>query len=134
AGPLLRYRRAIEADDIGVFCDIKKKHASHALTADVSVADAVQAASFFGADAVVITGTHTGQAASASDVRDAATASALPVLVGSGVTAASLAAYDGAAAAVIVGSDIKRDGIWSNPIDPRRAEAVVSSRDSLTRG
>lgn len=133
AGPLLRYRRGIGADEIGVFCDIKKKHASHALTADVSIADAVQAAGFFGADAVVITGSHTGQAASPEDVRDAAAASDLPVLVGSGVTSESIARYDGAATAVIVGSDIKRDGLWSNPIDPRRAESVVKARDRLSR-
>ena len=55
-GPLLRYRRAIAADDVAVFCDIKKKHCSHSLTADLSVADTAGAAALFGADGVVLTG------------------------------------------------------------------------------
>ena len=37
AGSLLRYRRAIGADRIRVFADVKKKHSAHALTADVSL-------------------------------------------------------------------------------------------------
>jgi uncharacterized protein len=35
AGELLRYRRAIGADPVRVFADIKKKHSAHAITADV---------------------------------------------------------------------------------------------------
>jgi len=37
AGELLRYRRAINADHIAVFCDIKKKHSAHAITSDVTI-------------------------------------------------------------------------------------------------
>src|SRR5260370_38248365 len=37
AGTLLRYRRAIGADRIRVFADVKKKHSAHALTADVNL-------------------------------------------------------------------------------------------------
>lgn len=37
AGDLLRYRKQIDAEHIAVFTDIKKKHSSHALTADVSL-------------------------------------------------------------------------------------------------
>jgi hypothetical protein len=37
AGPLLRYRREIGASGIRVLCDIKKKHASHAITSDISL-------------------------------------------------------------------------------------------------
>ena len=35
AGELLRYRRAIGATNVKVFCDIKKKHSSHAITAGI---------------------------------------------------------------------------------------------------
>jgi membrane complex biogenesis BtpA family protein len=37
AGELLRYRKMIDADNILVFTDIKKKHSSHNLTSDVSI-------------------------------------------------------------------------------------------------
>jgi len=39
AGPLLRYRRAIGADHIRVFADVKKKHSAHAITADVDLVE-----------------------------------------------------------------------------------------------
>src|SRR6185295_9518480 len=61
AGELLRYRRAIGAEHIKVFADIKKKHASHALTADVSLAETGRAAEFFLADGVIVTGSATGE-------------------------------------------------------------------------
>lgn len=134
AGPLLRYRASVAADHVGLFCDIKKKHASHAVTADLSISDVVKAAAFFRADAVVVTGSHTGEAAALEDVREAASASSLPVVVGSGVTAGTVADFRGTAGALIVGSDIKRDGLWSNDIDPSRAAAIVSARDKAIPG
>lgn len=134
AGPLLRYRRSIGAEAVGIFCDIKKKHASHAITADISVAEAVAAAAFFRADAVIVTGSHTGEPASLADLQEAASASDLPVLVGSGATAGTLGQLFEHASAVIVGSGIKRDGRWSQPIDPARAEAMVAARDRLRTG
>ena len=41
AANLLRYRKMIGAGDILVFTDIKKKHSSHATTADVSLLETV---------------------------------------------------------------------------------------------
>ena len=37
AAELLRYRRAIGAEHVRVFADVKKKHSAHAITADVSI-------------------------------------------------------------------------------------------------
>ncbi len=50
AAELLRYRRAIGAEHVLVFADVKKKHSAHALTADVSIAETARAAEFFLAD------------------------------------------------------------------------------------
>lgn len=129
AGALLRYRRSISAEHVGIFVDIKKKHASHAVTQDISITDAVEAAAFFGADAVIITGTSTGKATAAADVKEARDASDLPVLVGSGVSPETVAPLLDSAHALIVGSSIKYDGKWFNNIDPKRAEAIVRARD-----
>jgi membrane complex biogenesis BtpA family protein len=128
AGPLLRYRKTIGADHIAICCDIKKKHASHALTADISLADACEAAQFFGADAVIITGTHTGHPTDPADVAVARNACTLPVLVGSGVTPDTVRPLFQHADALIVGSFLKRDGKWHNPLDESRARAIVQSR------
>ncbi len=131
AGPLLRYRRSIGAQHIKVFCDIKKKHASHALTADLSIAEAIEGAEFFGADGVIITGTATGKPTSLADLAQARAATKLPLLVGSGVNPGELAPLFQHADALIVGSWIKVDGSWKNPVDPRRAAELVKEANRI---
>lgn len=56
AGQLLRYRHNIDADQILIFTDIKKKHSSHAITNDVSLVETAHAAEFFLSDGVILTG------------------------------------------------------------------------------
>jgi len=131
AGLLLRYRRHIGAEGVAVFADIKKKHASHAITADVSIEEAVEAAQFFGVDAVIITGSSTGKPADLADLQAARNAASVPVIVGSGVIPESVPSLLDHADALIVGSSIKKDGDWFNYIDPQRAEAIVRARDSV---
>lgn len=128
AGPLLRYRRQIGAEHVRVFCDIKKKHASHAITADVPLADVAHSAELFGADGVIVSGNFTGQATSVEDVARAARGTRLPVWVGSGVTPEQVGPLFQHAAALIVGTSIKTGGVWSNGVDPARCEAIVKAR------
>jgi len=132
AGELLRYRKAIGADDIAVFCDIKKKHSSHAITGDVSLAETAEAAEFFKADGVIVTGTATGAPASMSDLREVRAATQLPLLVGSGATSENVADYLSIADAVIVGSSIKVGGHWANRIDRESACAVVKAAKTVS--
>jgi uncharacterized protein len=124
AGELLRYRRAIGAGAVALLADIKKKHAAHAATADVSLAETARAAAFCGADAVVVTGAATGDPAAAAELAAVRAACALPVVVGSGVSAANVADYAGAAA-VIVGSSLKAGGRWDGDLDVARVRAIV---------
>lgn len=56
AGQLLRYRRQIDAENILIFTDIKKKHSSHSITSDVSLLETVKAAEFFLTDSIILTG------------------------------------------------------------------------------
>lgn len=126
AAALLRYRRAIGAERVRVFADVKKKHAAHALTADVSLADTARAAEFFLADGVVVTGAATGQPAAPADVDAVTDAVGLPVLVGSGLTPANLPRYV-RAHGLIVGSAAKQGGRWSNPVDPAAVRALAEA-------
>jgi membrane complex biogenesis BtpA family protein len=130
AGELLRYRRAIGAERVRVFADVKKKHASHALTADVSLAETARAAEFFLADGVVVTGAATGEPASPADLLEARAATGLPVLVGSGLSPANLAGY-AEADGFIVGSSLKRGGAWSQPLDPDAVRAMRAAWAAL---
>lgn len=125
AGELMRYRRTIGAEGIAVCCDLKKKHASHAITADLSIGEAAHAAEFFGADAMIVSGGFTGGAVDHDDVRTVKAATSRPVLVGSGVTAESAAELLQTADALIVGSAIKSGGHWSQPVDAVRAKELV---------
>jgi uncharacterized protein len=127
AGPLLRYRRSIGAEEIAIYADVKKKHASHAITADLSIGECVEAAEFFGASGVVVTGSATGKPVDQPDLAAAREATRLPVLVGSGVTPETTRELFAFADALIVGSFIKRGGHWSNEIDPRRCEQMVAA-------
>ena len=124
AGTLLRYRRAIGADRIRVFADIKKKHSAHALTADVSLEETAKAAEFFLADGVIVSGIATGHAADVAEVKTVASAVAVPTLVGSGITLANLHDYSDADA-LIVGSSVKRGGVWSGVLDESLAGALA---------
>ncbi len=124
AGNLLRYRRAIGADHIRVFADIKKKHSAHALTADVSLVETAKAAEFFLVDGVIVSGIATGHPTDASEVQAVAGAVGIPTLVGSGITQSNVKDYD-AADALIVGSSIKEGGVWSGPIDESRVSALA---------
>src|SRR5262249_33215737 len=56
AGELLRRRASLQSRHVSVFADVKKKHAAHAITADVGLIETARTAEFFGADAIVVTG------------------------------------------------------------------------------
>ena len=128
AAELLRERRRLGAEDVAIIADICKKHASHAITADLSLSDHAKAAEFCGADAVIITGKSTGEAVDTEDLNEVREACRLPVLVGSGATAASIPSLLQESHGVIIGSDLKIDGQWDNELDPQRIQATMASR------
>mmetsp|Transcript_43877 Transcript_43877/g.73124 ORF Transcript_43877/g.73124 Transcript_43877/m.73124 type:complete len:275 (+) Transcript_43877:62-886(+) len=130
AGNLLRYRRQIGAENVLVFADIKKKHSSHAITADVDIGETAKAAEYFLADGVIVTGVSTGSATDIEDVTRTKGAVSLPVLVGSGVSSKNVQQYVAGCDGVIVGSDFKHDGSWNNGVDPVR---TFSFMDNIRR-
>lgn len=131
AGELLRYRKTIGAEHVAILTDIKKKHSSHAITQDVSLAETCEAAEFFGADGLIITGTSTGKPADPFDVNAALTASSLPIVIGSGITPDNLPLFWEMADGFIVGSWIKDGGKWNNPVDSDRAHTLIKAAGHL---
>jgi membrane complex biogenesis BtpA family protein len=125
AAELLRYRKQIGADKIEVWADIKKKHSSHAITADISLGETAHAASFMRADALIVTGPVTGRPPQPSDVIEAKKHSPLPVVLGSGMDAANIAQFLPAADGFIVGSAFKQGGRWKSPVDARRVREFM---------
>ncbi len=127
AAELLRYRRAIGADRVQLWADVKKKHSSHAITADVGIGETAHAVEFMRGDAVIVTGTVTGDAPQVAEVEAVKRATRLPVLLGSGVTAANVAAFQPYADGFIVGSAFKQRGQWSGAVDPKRVERFLAA-------
>jgi membrane complex biogenesis BtpA family protein len=131
AAELLRLRRKIGADGVRVWADVKKKHSSHAITADVPLGETAAAVEFMRADAVVVTGGVTGEPPRIEDVREAKSRCRLPVLLGSGVTAENVAEFFDDADGFIVGSYFKEGGLWSNTVDPSRVARLMGALREL---
>lgn len=127
AASLLRFRRHIGAEHVRIWADVKKKHASHSLTADIGIGDAATAAEFMRADAVIVTGTTTGAYPTHDDITAVRAQCALPLYLGSGITAANLPQYYAGADGFIVGSAFKKDGRWHEPVDERRVEQFMTA-------
>ena len=127
AAELLRYRRAIGADHVQVWADVKKKHSSHAITADVSIGETAHAVEFMRGDAVIVTGAVTGDAPQPADVHAVRQATRLPVYLGSGVTAENVGTFLGEADGFIVGSEFKTGGHWSGKVDAKRVGRFMSA-------
>jgi membrane complex biogenesis BtpA family protein len=135
AAELLRFRRKIGADGVRVWADVKKKHASHAITSDVTLGETAAAVEFMLGDAVIVSGNATGEPPRASDVREAKSRCRLPILLGSGVTIENISEFYDTADGFIVGSYFKEGGLWSNTVERARVERLADAlRDLRERG
>lgn len=120
----LRYREQLRSR-AQIFADVHVKHAVP--LGNWSLEDSAQDTMERGlADALIVSGVGTGQAADLNDVervRRACPKSKL--LLGSGVTAANVKDYLRFADGVIVGSSLKRNGKLASPVDAKRVTALV---------
>jgi len=134
AAEVLRFRKKIGADNVRVWADVKKKHSAHAITADVSLGETCAAVEFMRGDAVIVSGSATGEPPRAADVKEAKSHCRIPVLLGSGVTPENVAEFYDAADGFIVGSYFKEGGLWSNTVEKARVERLVGAVRRLGSG
>jgi membrane complex biogenesis BtpA family protein len=128
AHDLLRDRATLGAGDtVRIFADIDVKHSAPlaARPMEVEVSDTLYRGL---ADALIVSGSGTGQATDPSHVAAAkrAAGGAAPVFVGSGVSADTLSAYLPHADGFIIGSSFKRGGDARQPVDPARVREIMS--------
>jgi len=132
AGTLLRQRRALAAEGIAVWADLKKKHCSHAITGDQTLADHARQATLFRADGLIVTGGFTGEPPAPEDVRAVAGAAAgVPVLTGSGLTLENLPRLYPLADGFIVGSALREGGRFLAPLEPERLRRMADAFHEL---
>lgn len=120
-----RFRSHINAAGIRFFADVHVKHGSHAIVSDRGVDEQARDAEFFDADVLIATGSRTGQPTSKAEVEDVARLVSLPVIVGSGIDTDNVMDLFEVARGAIVGSSLKVDGAWWNPVDQGRVERLM---------
>jgi len=133
AGELLRYRKQIGADRVKIFTDIKKKHSSHAVSSDVTIAETAKAAEFFLSDGVIVTGSSTGEKPSLEELKQVKSSVKIPVLIGSGIDTVNIHEYWNWADGFIIGSSLKKDGNWGNEVDRERVKHFIKTINQLSR-
>jgi membrane complex biogenesis BtpA family protein len=125
AHDLLRERAQLGASDIKILADVDVKHSAPLATRPIidEVDDTIERGL---ADAVIVSGAGTGKPTDPQHVRIVkVAAAAVPVFIGSGVSAATVDQFD-AADGFIVGTAFKRDGDVAQAVDVERVRAFVS--------
>ncbi len=127
----LRYRKQIDAEDVAIFADVHVKHGSHAIVDDRPVSEQASDVEFYDADVAIASGNRTGDEVPRDEIASIRNGTSLPVIAGSGITAANaskiLPLLDGA----IVGSSLKEGGVWWNPVELDRVKALVAVVEPL---
>jgi len=132
AALLLRERRRLGRDDLGVYMNITPEFASAVGTrTPAQVARSTVVSSL--ADAVLVSGAMAGAEPSASTLAEVrkSVPGEIPVLLNTGAKAATIADYLEVADGCIVGSDLKIDGYTWNPVDRDRAHRFIEAARSV---
>lgn len=127
----MRYKARLFGDDIKILADVHVKHGSHAIVADRSLAEQTRDNEFFDADVLIATGNRTGDETSLDEILGIKEKASLPVIVGSGMTEQNAAKILSVADGAIVGSFLKENGNWWEPVDTERVKRFMEQVDSL---
>ncbi len=125
AAEALRYRRRLGGEELFLLYNISAEFASPLDSR--SVADRARSAVFSSlADAILVSGPMTGEAAPLEHLRDVRRAvSGTPVLANTGVRHENLADVLAVSDGCVVGTALKENGDTWSPVDPERARQFV---------
>jgi hypothetical protein len=128
AGELLRYRRALGAQQVAVFMNVTPEFASSLGTRSAGQLARSAAVSSL-ADAILVSGPMAGAAPDPATIREAkaAVGDLAPVLANTGAKAGTVASFLDVADGIIVGSDLKVDGGTWNPVDAERVKRFLGA-------
>jgi hypothetical protein len=128
AADLLRERRRLNADHVGLFMNVVPEFASRPGSRSVGdVARSVVVSSL--ADAILVSGPMASAELDMDALREVAEAvnGEVPVIANTGVKSTTVASYLEVADGIIVGSDLKADGYTWNAVDPARVRAFMKA-------
>jgi membrane complex biogenesis BtpA family protein len=123
AAELLRKRKELHAEGIHIFADVDKKHSVP--FPGIDLATHIEWTEFYGADALIVSGSFTGKSPDLEKVREAKRLAHRPLLIGSGTTIENVSSLLEFADGIIIGTGLKKDGVMENPVDPARVRALL---------
>ncbi|MCI9479910.1 MAG: BtpA/SgcQ family protein [Lachnospiraceae bacterium] len=126
AKEVLRMRRLLGAEHIGIWADVQVKH-SHLLLPEVSLEESARTAWEYGAEVLIVTGLSTGLETPLEAIRRVKKAVPIPVVAGSGFGLENAAEQLEAADGAIVGTAMKKGGSTMEPIDPELGRALMKA-------
>lgn len=131
-------RDQLEANDIMIMADVQVKHAT--MIESKSVSASVKLANDYDADAIIITGSKTGEPPKIGDLEIARKASKVPVIIGSGLDSSNAAVLLKSADGAIVSTSLKEGAIsaeernakpYSLRIDAKKVKGLMKVAKSL---
>jgi len=132
---VLAARVGAGASGVRIFADIQVKHAQ--ILEPRPLADSARAAEVAGADALIVTGTWTGDPPTVASVREAKSAVGIPVLVGSGMTSENVSEFLAVCDGCIVGTALKAPvadsaahrlrAPWETPVDSACVHSFIAA-------
>ncbi|KQU64166.1 BtpA family membrane complex biogenesis protein [Phycicoccus sp. Root101] len=125
AGQALRYRASLGGNDIKVLADVHVKHGSHAIVGDRTIAELTRDTEAFDADVLIATGERTGDPTRVDEIRAISDVATRPVLIGSGLNAGNANELLMHANGAIVGSAMKEEGAWWNPVSVDNTRQIM---------
>lgn len=131
AAEVLRYRRQLGADHIQIYADILVKHATPLAPLNVEQA-ALDTWKRGGADALIVSGTGTGEPVSEDLLHQVqlAVKCEVPIYIGSGLSIHNVPHLAPLASGAIVGTSLKEGGQLSAPVSTDRVKALRACLDS----
>jgi len=119
------FRKKLNAEDVMILADIQVKHTN--IITPTTIEDSAKTAVACGADAVIVTGTTTGEATPIDMIKKVKKVVSVPVIVGSGLNKETIKEQMTIADGAIVGSSLKEKGVLSNPIIFDKVKELLSS-------
>ena len=126
---VLRFRKALGAEDVKLFADVHVKHAVGLEERPIEL-EAYELLNRSLADVLIVTGGSTGMEADINRIRKIK--EKIPqsrVLAGSGVNKNNLSKYLTICDGVIIGTHLKKSGITENPVDLAKVKEFVKSKN-----
>lgn len=127
AHELARDRTSLRAQSVQIWADVDVKHSAALAQRPIKdeVTDLIERGK---ADAVIVSGSATGQPIDLGTLRAVkAAAASTPVMIGSGVTSETIQQLVPFANGAIVGSSLKQDGKARNPVEMSRVKSLIEA-------